>query len=63
MDGIVKYLFKKFISLIDPTNQLGLSTESIDYYNIGEIKRYLNEKTCPSLLPVSVFYPSISAND
>lgn len=52
MDGIVKYIFKRFISLIDPMSQLGLSIDSIDFYNIGEVKRYLNDKTYPNLLPV-----------
>lgn len=51
MDGIITYVFKRYLKLIDPMDKLGINKNSIEKYNIGEITRYLNDTKLPSLLP------------
>ncbi|KAM8939033.1 neuron navigator 2 [Pelodytes ibericus] len=50
LDGVVKRLFKEYIIHIDPVTQLGLNSDSVVSYNIGEVKRFHNSHT-PELLP------------
>lgn len=51
MDGIISYVFKRYLKLIDPLDKMGLNRNSIEKYNIGEVSRYLNDSKLPSLLP------------
>ncbi|XP_038128436.1 neuron navigator 2 isoform X3 [Cyprinodon tularosa] len=53
LDGVVRRLFKEYITHVDPVHQLGLSTESVQGYNIGEIHRPSSSSaaTTPELLP------------
>jgi hypothetical protein len=51
MDGIISYVFKRYLKLIDPLDKMGLNKNSIEKYNIGEVSRYLNDSKLPSLLP------------
>lgn len=44
LDGVVRRLFKEYITHVDPVSQLGLSSDSVEGYNIGEIHR----PSCPS---------------
>ncbi|XP_068116310.1 neuron navigator 2 isoform X2 [Hyperolius riggenbachi] len=50
LDGVVRRLFKEYIVHVDPIAQLGLNTESVTGYSIGEIKR-TNTAGTPELLP------------
>ncbi|XP_041416956.1 neuron navigator 2 isoform X7 [Xenopus laevis] len=50
LDGVVKRLFKEYIIHVDPVTQLGLNSDSVLGYNIGDIKRTGNSET-PELLP------------
>ncbi|MEE6498943.1 hypothetical protein FKM82_003256 [Ascaphus truei] len=50
LDGVVKRLFKEYIVHVDPVTQLGLNTDSVLGYSIGEIKRS-NNAASPELLP------------
>ncbi|XP_018410272.1 PREDICTED: neuron navigator 2 [Nanorana parkeri] len=50
LDGVVRRLFKEYIVHVDPTTQLGLNSESVTGYSIGEIKR-TNTVATPELLP------------
>ncbi|XP_072236078.1 neuron navigator 2 isoform X4 [Leuresthes tenuis] len=53
LDGVVRRLFKEYITHVDPVSQLGLSTESVQGYNIGEIHRPSTSSAAntPELLP------------
>ncbi|XP_016530169.1 neuron navigator 2 isoform X1 [Poecilia formosa] len=53
LDGVVRRLFKEYITHVDPVSQLGLSTDSVQGYNIGEIHRPSSSSTAstPELLP------------
>ena len=51
MDGIISYVFKRYLKLIDPMDKMGLTKNSIQNYNIGEVTRYLNDSKMPNLLP------------
>uniref|UniRef100_A0A1A8AEP1 Neuron navigator 2 n=1 Tax=Nothobranchius furzeri TaxID=105023 RepID=A0A1A8AEP1_NOTFU len=53
LDGVVRRLFKEYITHVDPANQLGLSTDSVHGYNIGEIHRPSGPSSAstPELLP------------
>jgi hypothetical protein len=57
MDGIVSYVFKRYLQKIDPKNLLGLDRSSIDCYLIGDsLKRKLNDNSnLPDLLPYGYF--------
>ncbi|KAM6942627.1 neuron navigator 2 isoform 3-T3 [Xenentodon cancila] len=48
LDGVVRRLFKEYITHVDPVSQLGLSTDSVQGYNIGDIHR---PASTPELLP------------
>ena len=51
MDGIISYVFKRYLQKIDPTQCLGLNKNSIEKYHIGEIVRKINDTRLPDLLP------------
>uniref|UniRef100_A0A8D3A6M1 Neuron navigator 3 n=1 Tax=Scophthalmus maximus TaxID=52904 RepID=A0A8D3A6M1_SCOMX len=53
LDGVVRRLFKEYITHVDPVSQLGLSSDSVQGYNIGEIHRPsgLSAAHTPELLP------------
>ncbi|KYO21900.1 hypothetical protein Y1Q_0000565 [Alligator mississippiensis] len=50
LDGVVRRLFKEYIIHVDPASQLGLNSDSVLGYSIGEIKR-TNSAETPELLP------------
>uniref|UniRef100_A0A672QTA6 Neuron navigator 2 n=1 Tax=Sinocyclocheilus grahami TaxID=75366 RepID=A0A672QTA6_SINGR len=50
LDGVVRRLFKEYIIYIDPITQLGLNTDSVLEYSIGDIHRASDADT-PELLP------------
>ena len=50
MDGIVSYVFKRYLNKLD-SKQLGLDKNSIEKYHIGEIVRKINDTKVPDLLP------------
>ncbi|XP_074740568.1 neuron navigator 2 isoform X5 [Strix uralensis] len=50
LDGVVRRLFKEYIIHVDPMSQLGLNSDSVLGYSIGEIKR-TNSAETPELLP------------
>ncbi|XP_044078629.1 neuron navigator 2 isoform X4 [Siniperca chuatsi] len=53
LDGVVRRLFKEYITHVDPVSQLGLSSDSVEGYNIGEIHRpsIPSAAHMPELLP------------
>ncbi|XP_074521797.1 neuron navigator 2 isoform X2 [Halichoeres trimaculatus] len=53
LDGVVRRLFKEYITHVDPVSQLGLSSDSVEGYNIGEIHRpsIPSAAQTPELLP------------
>ncbi|XP_029316080.1 neuron navigator 2 isoform X2 [Cottoperca gobio] len=53
LDGVVRRLFKEYITHVDPVSQLGLSSDSVEGYNIGEIHRPSIARAAhsPELLP------------
>ncbi|XP_077178154.1 neuron navigator 2 isoform X5 [Paroedura picta] len=50
LDGVVRRLFKEYIIHVDPVSQLGLNSDSVIGYSIGEIIR-TNSAEIPELLP------------
>ncbi|XP_036114057.1 neuron navigator 2 isoform X3 [Molossus molossus] len=50
LDGVVRRLFKEYIIHVDPVSQLGLNSDSVLGYGIGEVKRS-NASETPELLP------------
>nr|XP_023502306.1 neuron navigator 2 isoform X5 [Equus caballus] len=50
LDGVVRRLFKEYIIHVDPVSQLGLNSDSVLGYSIGEIRRSTASET-PELLP------------
>ncbi|XP_030644236.1 neuron navigator 2 [Chanos chanos] len=50
LDGVVRRLFKEYIIHVDPESQLGLNSDSVLGYSIGEIHR-TNGVDTPELLP------------
>ncbi|XP_066493020.1 neuron navigator 2 isoform X3 [Tiliqua scincoides] len=50
LDGVVRRLFKEYIIHVDPVSQLGLNSDSVLGYSIGEIIR-TNSAETPELLP------------
>ncbi|XP_058402111.1 neuron navigator 2 isoform X1 [Diceros bicornis minor] len=50
LDGVVRRLFKEYIVHVDPVSQLGLNSDSVLGYSIGEIRRSTASET-PELLP------------
>uniref|UniRef100_A0A8D1YFS8 Neuron navigator 2 n=1 Tax=Sus scrofa TaxID=9823 RepID=A0A8D1YFS8_PIG len=50
LDGVVRRLFKEYIVHVDPVSQLGLNSDSVLGYSIGEIRRSSTSET-PELLP------------
>lgn len=51
MDGIVGYVFKRFLSKVDNSKSIGLNIDSIDRYCIGDFVRKINDPNLPDLLP------------
>ncbi|KAM7405749.1 hypothetical protein PAMP_000176 [Pampus punctatissimus] len=53
LDGVVRRLFKEYTTHVDPVSQLGLSSDSVEGYNIGEIHRPSSPSAAhtPELLP------------
>ncbi|KAM9861342.1 neuron navigator 2 [Aulostomus maculatus] len=53
LDGVVRRLFKEYITHVDPMSQLGLSSDSVEGYNIGDIHRPSSPSAAhtPELLP------------
>ncbi|XP_076003126.1 neuron navigator 2 isoform X2 [Genypterus blacodes] len=53
LDGVVRRLFKEYITHVDPVTQLGLSSDSVEGYNIGDIHRPSHPSAAhtPELLP------------
>uniref|UniRef100_A0A8C3B1L4 Neuron navigator 2 n=1 Tax=Cyclopterus lumpus TaxID=8103 RepID=A0A8C3B1L4_CYCLU len=53
LDGVVRRLFKEYVTHVDPVSQLGLSSDSVEGYNIGDIHRPSIPKAAhtPELLP------------
>uniref|UniRef100_A0A8D2NCV2 Neuron navigator 2 n=1 Tax=Zonotrichia albicollis TaxID=44394 RepID=A0A8D2NCV2_ZONAL len=50
LDGVVRRLFKEYIIHVDPLSQLGLNSDSVLGYSIGDIRRTSSAET-PELLP------------
>ncbi|XP_053304863.1 neuron navigator 2 isoform X3 [Spea bombifrons] len=50
LDGVIKRLFKEYVVHVDPVSQLGLNSDSVTAYSIGEIKRS-GSAGAPELLP------------
>uniref|UniRef100_S4R5S3 Neuron navigator 3 n=1 Tax=Petromyzon marinus TaxID=7757 RepID=S4R5S3_PETMA len=50
LDGVVRRLFKEYILRVDPLTNLGLSTDSVLGYSIGDLVRS-RESDVPELLP------------
>jgi len=50
LDSLVERLFIEYIMLVDPVTNLGLSSESLKCYHVGEISRKVHEQE-PELLP------------
>ena len=50
LDTTVRRVFKEFILRIDPSSNLGMNTDSVLHYNIGEIQRS-KDSELPELLP------------
>ncbi|XP_078139104.1 neuron navigator 2 isoform X2 [Centroberyx gerrardi] len=53
LDGVVRRLFKEYITHVDPVTQLGLTSDSVEGYNIGDIHRLSSPGSAhtPELLP------------
>uniref|UniRef100_A0A673WKZ3 Neuron navigator 3 n=1 Tax=Salmo trutta TaxID=8032 RepID=A0A673WKZ3_SALTR len=53
LDGVVRRLFKEYITHVDPVSQLGLTCDSVEGYNIGDVHRHSNTGVAhtPELLP------------
>uniref|UniRef100_A0A3Q3W0G2 Neuron navigator 3 n=1 Tax=Mola mola TaxID=94237 RepID=A0A3Q3W0G2_MOLML len=53
LDGVVRRLFKEYVTHVDPMSQLGLTSDSVEGYNIGEIHRPSSPSAAltPELLP------------
>ncbi|MBN3288823.1 NAV3 protein, partial [Polyodon spathula] len=50
LDGVIRRLFKEYILRVDPLTTLGLNSDSIESYRIGDIVRAHNVEI-PELLP------------
>uniref|UniRef100_A0A3B4B2N2 AAA+ ATPase domain-containing protein n=1 Tax=Periophthalmus magnuspinnatus TaxID=409849 RepID=A0A3B4B2N2_9GOBI len=53
LDGVVRRLFKEYISHIDPVSQLGLGCDSVGGYSVGDVHRPSSstDSPPPELLP------------
>jgi hypothetical protein len=51
MDGIVSYVFKRYLSKLDQTRTLGLDKNSIDRYLVGDMVRKMSDSKLPDMLP------------
>ncbi|XP_051997601.1 neuron navigator 2 isoform X1 [Xyrauchen texanus] len=50
LDGVVRRLFKEYVRHVDPVSQLGLVSDSVERYRIGDVVRS-SEADTPELLP------------
>ena len=50
LDVIVRRVFKEYALRIDPVTNLGLTTDSVNFYRIGDLVRS-KEVSLPELLP------------
>ncbi|KAJ8269277.1 hypothetical protein COCON_G00118840 [Conger conger] len=50
LDGVIRRLFKEYVFRVDPLTSLGLTSDSIASYRIGEVLRAHGSET-PQLLP------------
>ncbi|KAG5839916.1 hypothetical protein ANANG_G00210230 [Anguilla anguilla] len=50
LDGVVRRLFKEYVIQVDPAAQLGLNSDSVVGYSIGDVHRSAGAQT-PELLP------------
>ncbi|XP_062869405.1 neuron navigator 2 [Trichomycterus rosablanca] len=50
LDGVVRRLFKEYIRYVDPVSQLGLSSDTVEGYRIGDVIRPSGAEM-PELLP------------
>ena len=50
LDSLVERLFSEYIMLVDPVANLGLSSESLNNYQLGEVSRKIHDQE-PELLP------------
>ncbi|XP_061570650.1 LOW QUALITY PROTEIN: neuron navigator 3 [Cololabis saira] len=50
LDGVIRRLFKEYVFRVDPTTSLGLSSDSIISYRMGEVVRS-HASEVPELLP------------
>ncbi|XP_073764283.1 neuron navigator 2 isoform X16 [Danio rerio] len=50
LDGVVRRLFKEYIRHVDPVSHLGLGSDSVEGYRIGDVVRCSGANT-PELLP------------
>ncbi|XP_076879249.1 neuron navigator 2 isoform X3 [Brachyhypopomus gauderio] len=50
LDGVVRRLFKEYIRHVDPVSQLGLGSDSVEGYRIGDVLRH-SGADIPELLP------------
>ncbi|MFT7796689.1 neuron navigator 3 [Arapaima gigas] len=50
LDGVIRRLFKEYVSRVDPLTSLGLTSDSIVCYRLGDVVR-ANGSEVPELLP------------
>ena len=60
LDSLVERLFKEFIIRVDPVTNLGLGSESIHCYEIGEVSRWMSQPN-PELLPYGYLVGDVNA--
>ncbi|KAK6169208.1 hypothetical protein SNE40_020304, partial [Patella caerulea] len=51
LDNMVRKIFKEYVLRVDPVTNLGLSSESLQSYHVGEITR-TKDSELPELLPI-----------
>jgi hypothetical protein len=51
MDGIVTYVFKRYLNRVDSTRALGLDKNSIEKYFVGDMVRKVADSKLPDMLP------------
>ncbi|CAL8236807.1 unnamed protein product [Boreogadus saida] len=51
LDGVVRRLFKEYVTHVDPSGQLGLSTDSVEGYRIGDVQRLSAHGSAPAPAP------------
>lgn len=51
LDGVIRRLFKEYVFRVDPLTSLGLGSDSIVSYRLGEVLRGPSSSSLPELLP------------